>query len=98
MNFSPRQGARKWRGPGKMVTAVAMLGLVCALPSQGQARGRAGFGLEELFGGPPRSHRPVRTAKVPLPRPRPPEAPPREETEEAKGEPEIPPVTEAPAK
>jgi hypothetical protein len=98
MNFSARQGARKWPGRGKMVTAVAMLGLVCALPSQGQARGQAGFGLEALFGVPPRSHRAVHAAKVPLPRPRPVEAPPREEIEEAKGEPEIPPVTEAPAK
>ena len=98
MNFSARQEARKWPGRGKMVTAVAMLGLVCALPYQGQARGRAGFGFEDLFAPPPRSHRVVHAAKVPLPRPRPPEAPPREETEEAKGEPEIPPVTEAPAK
>ena len=98
MNFSPRQEARKWQGLGKMVTAVALLSLVAALPSQGQARGRARFGLDELFGAPPRSHHAVRAAKVPLPLPRPPEAPPRQETEEARGEPEIPPVTEAPAK
>jgi hypothetical protein len=102
MNFSPRQEARKWPGLGKMVTAVAMLGLVGAVPQSALARRAAGFGLDELFGARPGTyrnvHRPVRTAKVPLPRPRPPEAPPREETEEAKGEPEIPPVTEAPAK
>jgi hypothetical protein len=36
-------------------------------------------------------------ANVPLPKPRPPEAPPREgDTEEAKGEPEIPPATRQP--
>ena len=65
MNFSARQGARKWPGLGKMITAVAALGLVAALPSPGQARGRS-FGLEELFGGPPRSHRAVHAAKVPV--------------------------------
>jgi hypothetical protein len=81
-----------------MVTAVAVLALVFALPSPGQARGHAGFSLGELFGPPPRSHRPARTAKIPLPRPRPAEAPAREEAEQAKGEPEIPPATEAPGK
>jgi len=92
MNFSARQGARKWPGLGKMVTAVAMLGFVCAPPAPGQARGRGSLGPEEVGGPPPRT---VRAAKVPLPRPRPPEAPPREETEVAKGEPEMP-ATEAP--
>jgi len=98
MNFSARQGARKWPGLGKLVTAVAVLGLIAALPSPGQARGHGGFGLEELFGGPPRSRHAVHAAKVPLPRPRPAEAPPREEAEEARGEPEVQPNVEAPAK
>src|SRR5581483_7949454 len=75
MNFSARQGARKWPRLGKLVTAVAVLGLIAALPSPGQARGHGSFGLEELFG-----------------------APPREETEEARGEPEVQPNVEAPAK
>ena len=96
MNSSARQGAGKWPAVGKMVTAVAALGLIAALPSPGQARGHRGFGLDQLFEGRPRSPRAVHAAKVPLPRPRPPEAPPREETEVAKGEPEIPPATEAP--
>ena len=89
MNSSARQGARKWPGPGKIV-AVAILGLVCALPSPGQARGPRGFGAESPHRG--------ALVNVPLPRPRPSEAPPRQETEEAKGEPEVAPVTEAPAR
>jgi len=100
MNFSPRQEARKWHGLGEMVTAVALLGLVGAVPQSAQARRAGGFGLEQLFGVPHSTgaHRPLRAAAVPLPRPRPPEAPPREVDEEAKGEPEIPPVTAAPAR
>jgi len=99
MNSSARQGAGKWPAVGKMVTAVAALGLVAALPSPGQARGHGGFGLDQLFEGRPRSHHAaVHAAAVPLPRPRPAEAPPRGTTEEARGEPEIPPATEVPAK
>jgi len=98
MNFSARQGVGKWPGPGKMVTAVAVLGLLGALPSPGQARGHGSLGLDRLFSGRPRAHHAVHAATVPLPRPRPAEAPPRQETEEAKGEPEVPPATEAPAK
>ncbi|WP_024513617.1 extensin family protein [Bradyrhizobium sp. Tv2a-2] len=103
MNFSARQGAGKWRfgaaGPGgaALVTAATVLCLFSARPEAAQGRRHADFSLENLFGRPPRPHRAARAAKVPLPLPRPPEAP-REETEEAKGEPEIVPNIEAPAK
>jgi hypothetical protein len=104
MNFSARQGAGKWRfggagpGPAALVTAAAVLCLLGAWPEAAQGRRHADFSLGDLFGHPPRPHhRTVRAVKVPLPLPRPPEAP-REETEEAKGEPEIPPNIEQPAK
>jgi hypothetical protein len=103
MNFSARQGAGKWpfgaagRGSAALVTAAAVLCLLVARPEAAQARRHADFSLEDLFGRPSRPHRTARAAKVPLPQPRPSEAP-REETEEAKGEPEIAPNIAAPAK
>ena len=105
MNFSARQGAGKWRfgadrpGCAALVTAAAVLCLLGVAPDAALARRHGGFSLENLFGPPPRPHRTVRTvkAKVPLPLPRPADAP-RQETEEARGEPEIAPNIEAPAK
>jgi len=82
MNFSARQGARKWPVAGKMVTAVTALALACLLVPQAAARKKA----------PAVADAPPQAAKVPLPRPRPPEAP--QAAEEARGEPEIPPAVE----
>ena len=103
MKLSARQGGRKWPfGRAKalraaMVTTVTLLCLLGAGPEAAQARRHAGFNFEDLFGGPPRPHRTRRAAKVPLPLPRPPEAS-QKENEEAKGESEIRPKIEAPAK
>ena len=103
MKLSARQGGRKWPfGRAKalraaMVGTVTLLCLLGARPEAAQAHRHAGFNLEDLFGGPPRPHRTRRAAKVPLPLPRPPEAS-QKENEEAKGEPEIRPRIEAPAK
>jgi hypothetical protein len=103
MNFSARQEAGKWRfgatgrSGAALAAATAVLCVLAMQPEVAQARRHTGFGFEDLFGTRPRPHRAMRAAKVPLPLPRPPEAPSRE-VEEARGEPEIPPATEAPAK
>jgi hypothetical protein len=85
-----------------MVTAVTLVCLLGTPPEAAHARRHAYFSFEDLFGGPPRPHRKRQVAKVtppevPLPRPRPVEAP-QQQIEEARGEPEIAPNIEAPAK
>jgi hypothetical protein len=112
MKLSARQGGRNWpfgtvkaRRPA-MVTAVTVLCLLGAQPEAAQARRHDYFSFEDLFRGPPRPHRrghatktmlpAVAPSEVPLPEPRPPEAP-QGETEEARGEPEIAPNIAAPA-
>ena len=85
-----------------MVTAVTLVCLLGTQPEAAHARRHAYFSFEDLFGGPPRPHRKRQVAKVtppevPLPRPRPVEAP-QQQIEEARGEPEIAPNIEAPAK
>jgi len=79
MKLSAEKGRRKWAygsiwqsGPA-MVTAAVML---FAQVQPGSAATPKPFPLDDLFGsGPPRLRGSVRTAKVPLPRPRPAEAP-----------------------
>ncbi|GIQ74954.1 extensin family protein [Bradyrhizobium sp. RD5-C2] len=84
MNCSAEKASRKWpdgafrRAAAAMVTATAAL--LClgmqAGPAQA-ARGAPGFPWDDLFGvRPQRAHKPVRRSAVPLPKPRPAEAPP----------------------
>jgi hypothetical protein len=84
-----------------MVTVVTLL-LVLTLiaPAEARRHARSGwdFGWGDLFRSTPRKlNRTVHTAKVPLPKPRPEEAPGSETTTEARGEPEIPPMIRAPS-
>ncbi len=76
MKLSAEKGRRKWaygsiwRGGAAMVTATVMFS------AQGSAATPKPFPLDGLFGSsPPRLRGSVRAAKVPLPRPRPAEAP-----------------------
>jgi hypothetical protein len=104
MNFSARQWGRKWPfgavAPRRaaMITAGIALCLFCAQPRPAQARHHAYFSGGELFGGPPpRPRSAVHTAKVPLPKPRPEEAPGRV-SEEGRGAPETPRSSRTPEK
>lgn len=79
MNLSAGKGRRKcpngsiWRGGAPMVTAVILL-FANAGPTP--AASPKPFRIDDLFGNArPRLHSSVRTARVPLPRPRPAEAP-----------------------
>ena len=101
MNSSAGQVVRKRRFGAVMVTVVALAGAVWALTVPAEARRHAhsgwDFGWGDLFWHPQRKlHRTVHAAKVPLPVPRPQEAPGSKTTAEARGEPEIPPMIRAP--
>ncbi|WP_407176224.1 extensin family protein [Bradyrhizobium sp. STM 3562] len=82
-----------------MVTAVAALALIGSLaqPAPASARKLSHAFWGDLFGGPPKPRRIAHAVKVPLPKPRPPEAPKAEAATEARGEPEIPPAIQPPA-
>jgi hypothetical protein len=79
MKLSAEKGRRKWayrsiwHGGPAMVTAAAGL---LMLSAQASAAAPRPFRMDDLFGGgPPRLRGSLRAAKVPLPRPRPAEAP-----------------------
>ncbi|WP_375784504.1 extensin family protein [Bradyrhizobium sp. Pha-3] len=84
MNCSAEKASRKWpdgafrRGGAAMVTAAAaLLCLGMQAGSAQAARGAPGFPWDDLFGvRPQRAHKAVRRSAVPLPKPRPAEAPP----------------------
>ena len=96
MNCSAEKASRKWldgafrRGGAAMVTAAAaLLCLGMQAGSAQAARGAPGFPWDDLFGvRPQRAHKAVRRTAVPLPKPRPAEAPLASEA---------PPATDAPA-
>lgn len=98
MKLSAGQGARNRPWRGIMVGAVTLLTVTgsLALPAPALARKSADWFWGDLFGRPPRPHRIRHAARVPLPKPRPPEAPRAKPAEEARGEPEIPPAIHAP--
>ena len=101
MNSSAGQEVRKWPFGAVMVTIVTLL-LVFTLivPAEARRHAHSGwyFGWGDLFWSPPRKvHRTVHAAKVPLPKPRPEEAPSRDNATEARGEPQIPPMIRAPS-
>ncbi len=87
MNFSAPKARRKWPCAGlacgqtaKMVTGITLLVALCALPAPAAARRPAAWSQAPwggLFGQPaaPRLRRSALRAAVPLPKPRPPEAP-----------------------
>ena len=84
MNFSAENASRKWPcgglGRGEaviMVTVVTMLPMLCMLAEPAQAARKSAAGIwGDLFGnGPPRLRRTARATVVPLPKPRPAEAP-----------------------
>ncbi len=99
MKLSPGQEARKRPRRDIMVTAAMLLMVAgsLALPAPASARKSAQWFWGDLFAGPPRRHRSVHAARVPLPRPRPAKAPRAGPAKEARGEPEIPPAIQAPA-
>ena len=97
MNFIVRCSERKWSFGGENPAVAAMLTAVVALclcadlkPALARKHARSIWG--QLFEGPPKLRGTLHAAKVPLPKPRPAEAP---QLEEARGEPEIPPAKEA---
>ncbi|TYL87892.1 extensin family protein [Bradyrhizobium rifense] len=78
MSFSLPDFRRKWSCRGNMSTRAAMvtaaLGLTLVLADRAEARNYAA--PLDIFGlGTPRPHRSPRSAKIPLPKPRPEEAP-----------------------
>ncbi|TMK47553.1 MAG: extensin family protein [Alphaproteobacteria bacterium] len=83
MNSTAENASRKWaygafgRRPAAMVTVTALLLVLCTQIGPAQAARRPLPGIwGDLFGNPPpRLRRKVRAASVPLPRPRPAEAP-----------------------
>src|SRR5437667_3825969 len=83
MNFTAENASRKWaygafgRRQAAMVTVTALLLVLCTQAGPAQAARRPLPGIwGDLFGNPPpRLRRKVRAASVPLPRPRPAEAP-----------------------
>jgi len=85
-----------WRGGAPMVTAAALL--VMLLPEAEPARAatvQKPFRIDDLIAGPPRLRGSTHTAKVPLPRPRPDEAP--QAPDNAKAAPAEPQKTAEPA-
>jgi hypothetical protein len=78
-----------------MVTAAIALGLFCAQPGPAQARRHAHFGWGNPFERSPGPRRAEHAARVPLPKPRPQEAP---KPTAAKGEAETPPTAGPPGK
>jgi hypothetical protein len=70
MNLIAGNGHRKWAYRTQMVTAVTAIWLTC--PQAGSAKP---LNLGDFFFGPPKARRTLYAAKVPLPKPRPPEAP-----------------------
>jgi hypothetical protein len=85
MNFSAEKASRKWPcggsacGEWPMVTVVAMLLMLCALIDPAAAARRSGAGVHgpwSLFGErSPKARRAALPAAVPLPKPRPADAP-----------------------
>jgi hypothetical protein len=93
MNLSAGKGRRKWangsiwRGGPSMVTAAAAA--VMLLGQAGPGRAAKPLRIHDLFdSGPPRLRGSLHTVKVPLPRPRPAEAPLAAPDHAASGEPE----------
>src|SRR6185312_6365304 len=94
MNLSAEKRRRKcpygsiWRGWVPMVTAAAALMLAQAGPAPAAASPKP-FRIDDLFGsGRPRLRGSVHSAKIPLPQPRPAEAPQRDNAKAAPAEPE----------
>ncbi|ODM75504.1 extensin family protein [Bradyrhizobium elkanii] len=82
MNFSAEKASRKWpvgafrRGGAAMVTAAALLCLGMQGGPAEAARRAPSFPWDDLFGTrPQRPHKAVRRSAVPLPKPRPAQAP-----------------------
>ncbi len=98
MKLSAGQGARNRPWRSTMVSAVTLLAVAGTLaqPAPAFARRSADWFWGDVFGRPPRPHRIRHAARVPLPKPRPPEAPKARPAEEARGEPEIPPAIHGP--
>lgn len=106
MNCSAEKASRKWsdgafgRGGAAMVTAVAAV--LCLGMQAGPAeaaRRTVSFPWDDLLGTrPPRPHKATRRAAVPLPRPRPAEAPPAAEPEAPAAEAQPPAAPAEPAK
>ena len=99
MKLSAGQGARNrpWRDIVVGVVTLLTVAGSLALPAPALARKSADWFWGDVFGHPSRPHRIRHAARVPLPKPRPPEAPRAKPAEEARGEPEIPPAIHAPA-
>ncbi|MFN5041698.1 extensin family protein [Bradyrhizobium sp.] len=96
MNCSAEKASRKWpvgafrRGGAAMVTAAGLLCLGMQAGPAAAARGGPSLPWDDLFGTrPQRSHKAVRRSAVPLPKPRPAEAPAANETPAAS---EVPPA------
>jgi len=95
MNFSAEKASRKWakgafgRNPAAMVTAATALLLLGALPGPvDAAKGTRPAPWDDLFGGgPPRLRGGLHRPAVPLPRPRPADAPAAETASPAAREP-----------
>ncbi|SFI00286.1 extensin family protein [Bradyrhizobium sp. Gha] len=98
MSFSLPDFRRKWSCRGNMSAGAAMVtaavGLTLVLADQAEARNHAA--PLDIFGlGAPRRHRSVHSTKVPLPRPRPEEAP--KAADEAAPEADDKPTSDKPA-
>jgi hypothetical protein len=87
MNFIPENAGRKWPCKGSrrlaaaMVTVAAVLLMLCGQPEQAAAARKSGLGpWSDLFGiTRPKPRRPaVRASSVPMPKPRPADAPANE--------------------
>ncbi|WP_028334511.1 extensin family protein [Bradyrhizobium sp. USDA 3256] len=96
MNFSAEKASRKWpvgafrRGGAAMVTAAVLLCLGMQTGPAEAARRAPSFPWDDLFGTrPQRPHKAARRAAVPLPKPRPAQAP-AEPPAAAKTQPAVP--------